>query len=30
VLKLEPDIFRLLMDGIMIAAGISLLWAAFS
>jgi len=30
VLKFEPDIFRLLMDGIMIAAGISLLWAAFS
>jgi hypothetical protein len=30
VLKLEPDIFRLLMDGIMIAAGISLLWTAFS
>ena len=24
VLKLEPDVFRLLMDGIMIAAGISL------
>src|SRR4051812_37279580 len=30
VLKLEPDVFRLLMDGIMIAAGLSLLWAAFS
>jgi uncharacterized membrane protein YfcA len=30
VLKLEPDVFRLLMDGIMIAAGISLLWTAFS
>jgi uncharacterized membrane protein YfcA len=30
VLKLEPEMFRLLMDGIMIAAGISLLWTAFS
>ena len=30
VLHLEPDVFRLLMDGIMIAAGISLLWTAFS
>ena len=30
VLQLEPDVFRLLMDGIMIAAGISLLWTAFS
>ena len=31
VLHLEPDKFRLLMDGIMIAAGLSLLWsAAFS
>src|SRR6478735_4457075 len=29
VLKLEPDVFRLVMDGIMLAAGISLLWAAF-
>jgi uncharacterized membrane protein YfcA len=30
VLRLEPDVFRLLMDGIMLGAGISLLWAAFS
>ena len=30
VLNLKPDVFRLLMDGIMIAAGISLLWTAFS
>jgi uncharacterized membrane protein YfcA len=31
VLQLEPDVFRLIMDGIMIAAGLSLLWsAAFS
>jgi uncharacterized protein len=28
VLRLEPDVFRLVMDGIMIAAGISLLWSA--
>ena len=28
VLHLEPDIFRLIMDGIMIAAGLSLLWTA--
>lgn len=28
VLRLEPDIFRLVMDGIMIAAGLSLLWSA--
>jgi uncharacterized protein len=26
VLKLEPDIFRLVMDAIMIGAGISMLW----
>ena len=30
VLHLEPDIFRLLMDGIMLIAGLSLLWTAFS
>ena len=30
VLHLEPDVFRLLMDGIMLAAGLSLLWTAFS
>jgi uncharacterized membrane protein YfcA len=28
VLHLEPDRFRLIMDGIMIAAGLSLLWTA--
>jgi hypothetical protein len=28
VLRLAPDRFRLLMDGIMIAAGLSLLWTA--
>jgi uncharacterized membrane protein YfcA len=31
VLRLEPDVFRLVMDGIMIAAGLSMLWnAAYS
>ena len=28
VLKLKPDVFRLVMDGIMIAAGLSMLWNA--
>ena len=28
VLKLEPETFRLLMDGIMVVAGLSLLWTA--
>jgi uncharacterized protein len=28
VLTLEPDVFRLIMDGIMIAAGLSMLWNA--
>jgi hypothetical protein len=28
VLKLEPDVFRLVMDGIMIVAGASMLWNA--
>jgi uncharacterized membrane protein YfcA len=28
VLKLEPDIFRLVMDGIMIVAGLSMLVSA--
>src|SRR5215204_3108819 len=28
VLKLEPDVFRYLMDGIMLAAGIAMLWTA--
>ena len=30
VLRLEPDVFRMLMDGVMIAAGLSMLWTAFS
>ena len=31
VLRLQPEVFRLLMDAIMIAAGVSMLWnAAFS
>jgi uncharacterized protein len=30
VLHLEPEMFRRLMDGIMIAAGLSMLWTAFS
>ena len=28
VLKLDPDVFRLVMDGIMLAAGLSMLWNA--
>src|SRR5437879_6332049 len=28
VLRLEPDVFRLVMDGIMLAAGVSMLWTA--
>jgi uncharacterized membrane protein YfcA len=28
VLRLEPDVFRLVMDGIMLAAGFSMLWTA--
>ena len=28
VLRLDANVFRLVMDGIMIAAGISLLWNA--
>jgi uncharacterized protein len=28
VLKLEPDMFRIIMDGIMLAAGLFLLWQA--
>ena len=28
VLKLEPDLFRLIMDAIMIAAGLAMLWTA--
>jgi len=30
VLHLQPNIFRLLMDGIMLVAGLSLLWNALS
>ncbi len=30
VLRLEPEVFRRLMDAIMIAAGLSTLWTAFS
>ena len=31
VLRLEPEMFRLVMDGIMLAAGLSMLWnAAYS
>jgi hypothetical protein len=29
-MHLKPDAFRLLMDGIMVVAGLSMLWAAFS
>jgi len=28
VVRLEPETFRLLMDGIMVVAGLSLLWTA--
>jgi len=28
VLKMDPDVFRLVMDGIMLAAGLSMLWNA--
>jgi hypothetical protein len=28
VLRLEPDIFRMIMDAIMIAAGLAMLWTA--
>ena len=28
VLRIEPDVFRLITDGIMLAAGASLLWTA--
>ena len=28
VLKLDPDMFRLVMDGIMLVAGLSMLWTA--
>jgi uncharacterized membrane protein YfcA len=28
VLRLEADVFRLVMDGIMLAAGLSMLWTA--
>jgi uncharacterized membrane protein YfcA len=29
VLRLEPEVFRLVMDGIMLVAGMSMLWNAF-
>lgn len=29
MLKLDPDVFRLVMDGIMIAAGLSMFWNAY-
>ena len=29
VVKLDPDSFRLMMDGLMLAAGLSILWGAF-
>ena len=29
VLKLDPDSFRLMMDGLMLVAGLSILWGAF-
>ena len=29
VLHLKPEMFRLLMDGIMLAAGLSMFWNAF-
>ena len=29
VLKLKPDRFRLLMDGLMLLSGVTMLWAAF-
>ena len=30
VLQLQPDVFRLLMDAIILIAGLSLLWTAFA
>jgi uncharacterized membrane protein YfcA len=30
VLRLDPEVFRLLMDGIMLAAGLSMFWSALS
>jgi uncharacterized membrane protein YfcA len=30
VLRLEPEVFRRVMDAIMIVAGLSTLWTAFS
>ena len=30
LLKLNPDVFRLVMDGIMLAAGLTMLWNAYS
>jgi uncharacterized membrane protein YfcA len=28
VLRLEPEVFRLVMDAIMVAAGLSMVWTA--
>ena len=30
VLQLKPDAFRLMMDGIMLVAGVSMLWTAMA
>jgi uncharacterized membrane protein YfcA len=30
VLKLDPNVFRLVMDGIMLAAGMAMVWNAFA
>jgi hypothetical protein len=30
LLKLNPDLFRLVMDGIMIASGLTMIWNAFA
>ena len=30
VLKMDPNVFRLVMDGIMLAAGVAMLWNAFA
>jgi len=30
LLKLDPDMFRLLMDAIILAAGLSMVWTGFS
>ena len=30
VLKLDPNVFRLVMDGIMLVAGVAMVWNAFA